>query len=148
MDRKTNLAIVEENRLYRESLRLALSQIDDFNIVLDGDTIDDIARISAVQFIDLVLLSIDVGKINGYDPLMQLRRRFPQLNILVLLDYPETCYYENAISKGANNAIPKFSGKEVIEQHVRSIMEKGLLCRKETSVRPNVNNNNVTTPNE
>lgn len=143
MDRKTNLAIVEENRLYRESLRLALSQIDDFNIVLDGDTIDDIARISAVQFIDLVLLSIDVGKINGYDPLMQLRRRFPQLNILVLLDYPETCYYENAISEGANDAIPKFSRKQVIEQHVRAIMEKRTSRKNHISFILNTNNDNV-----
>ena len=109
MDRKTNIIIVEENRLYRESLRLALSQIDDFNIVLDADTINDIGQISAIQFIDLVLLSIDVGKVNGYNPLTQLRRRFPQLKILILLDYPETCFYEIALNKGADDAIPKLA---------------------------------------
>jgi DNA-binding NarL/FixJ family response regulator len=140
MDRKTNIIIIEENRLYRESLRLALSQINDFNIVLDGDTIDDIARISAVQFIDLVLLSIDVGKVNGHDPLMQLRRRFPQLKILVLLDYPETCYYENAISEGANDAISKFSSKRTIEHHLRSILKVNENLQNEINIQSTTNN--------
>ena len=143
MDRKTNLAIVEENCLYRESLRSALSQIVDFNIVMDANTIDDIVRISANQFIDLVLLSIDVRKVNGYDALKQIRRIIPNVNILVLLDYPETCYYEHAMTEGANDAISKFSGKQVIDQHIRSIIEKSTLCRNETAIKSSANNDNV-----
>ncbi len=147
MDRKINLAIVEENRLYRESLRSVLSQIADFHIVRDEDTVNDIIQNLADQIIDIVLLSIDVGRPKGYDALKQIRRLFPQLNILVLLDYPETCFYENAMNEGADDAIPKFSGKRVIEQHVRSIMEKSTPQKNETSVRSSVNNDNVAPHN-
>ncbi len=147
MDGKINLAIVEENRLYRESLRSVLNQIADFHIVRDEDTVDDILQNLADQIIDIVLLSIDVGRPKGFDALKQLRRLFPQLNILVLLDYPETCYYEHAVTEGANDAIPKFSGKSVIEQHVRSIIEKSTLSRNEATVRPSVNNDNVAPHN-
>lgn len=147
MDGKINLAIVEENQLYRESLRSVLSQIADFHIVRDEDTVDNFVQIPANQLIDLVLLSVDVENAHGYDALKQIRRLFPQLNILVLLDYPETCYYEHAMTEGANDAIPKFSGKRVIEQHVRSIMEKSTLCKNESSVGPGANNDNVAPHN-
>ena len=123
MDEKINLAIVEENRLYRESLRSALSQINDFNIVLDGDSVDEIVRIPTEQSIDLVLLSVDVEKPQGYNALKQIRQLFPAMKILVLLDYPETCFYENALNKGANGAIPRTSGKREIEWHIRTIVE-------------------------
>jgi DNA-binding NarL/FixJ family response regulator len=124
MKKEITLALVGENRLYREGLRSALSQIADFNIVREEDTVDDLVKISVDQSIDLVLLSIDVEKPVGHDALNQILRLFPQMNILVLLDYPETCYYENAITEGASDAIPRFSGKRVIEQHIRSIMER------------------------
>jgi DNA-binding NarL/FixJ family response regulator len=90
-----------------------------------------------------VLLSVDVEKPQGYNALKQIRQLFPAMKILVLLDYPETCYYEHAMNEGANDAIPKFSGKRVIEQHVRSIMKKSTLRRNEALVRPSVNNDNV-----
>jgi DNA-binding NarL/FixJ family response regulator len=132
MNQKINIAIVEENCLFRESLRLALSQIVDFSIVLEGETVDTIVRTSAEQSIDSILLSVDAEKAHGYEALKHIRRLFPHVNILALLDYPETCYYEKAITEGANDAIPKCSTKEVIEQHVRYIMEKGPLYKKET----------------
>jgi hypothetical protein len=42
MDRKTNIIIVEMNRLHRESLHVAQSQIANFTILPDADTVDDI----------------------------------------------------------------------------------------------------------
>lgn len=143
MDRKINLAIVEKNRLYRGSLRSALSQIANFHIVRDEDTVDSFVQIPANQLIDLVLLSVDVENAHGYDALKQIRQLFPPIKILALLDYPETCFYESAMNNGANDAISKFSGKQVIEQHIRSIIEKRTLSRNAAPVRPSVNNDNV-----
>jgi DNA-binding NarL/FixJ family response regulator len=140
MEGKINLAIVEENRLYRESLRSALSQIADFNIMLEGDTVDDIVRVLVDQSIDLVLLSVDIEKSQGYNSLKQIRQLFPTMKILVLLDYPETCYYENAISEGANDAISKFSSKRTIEHHLRSILKVNENLQNEINIQSTTNN--------
>lgn len=121
MKKKTRIIIVEKNRLHRESLHLALSQIADFTVLPDADTADDIVRAAAEHRIDLVLLSHDIG--NGSADLTQLRRQFPALNILVLLDYADACFCDAAMNEGATDAIPRSSGKREIEQHIRTIME-------------------------
>ncbi len=121
MKRKTNIIIVEKNLLHRESLHLALSQIADFTVLTDADTVDDIIRSMAKHRIDLVLLSIDVDI--GYAVLKQIRRQFPTMIILVLSDYPEACFCDSAVNEGANGAIPRSSGKREIERHIRTIME-------------------------
>ncbi len=121
MDRKTNIIIVEKNRMHRDSLHVALSQIADFNVLPDADTVDDIIRTAAKHHIDLVLLSYDVG--NGSAELKQIRLQFPTINILVMIDYPDACFCDSAMNEGANGAIPRSSGKREIEQHIRTIME-------------------------
>lgn len=120
MDRKTSIIIVENNRLHRESLHVALSQIADFTVLPDANTVDDIVCAAIEHCIDLVLLSTNGG--NGSASLKQIRRQFPTINILVLLDYSDACFCESAIKEGANGAIPRFSGKREIEHHVRTIV--------------------------
>jgi DNA-binding NarL/FixJ family response regulator len=138
-----NIAIITSNDHYRESLKTVLNQIPRFKVTLVCRNRNDAATQIAGKTINVVLLDNAVCEDDSEGFVKQIHMLSPKAKILMLLNHIEECWYTQAMKSGADDAIPKFSGKRVIEQHVRSIMEKNTLCRNETSFKPSAKNDNV-----
>ena len=86
----TNIAIIEHNSFYRESLKTALNQIDDFNVVFDVDNIALIFDFSEQQNFQIILLDWIYYQTESVMKMLQL---YPNTKILILSNYIESCFF-------------------------------------------------------
>lgn len=92
-DRTINVIIVEDESLYREMLRVSLGQNPGMRIVgTYADPHDVLADASALR-VDAAIFDIDLSSdINGFELAMRLRRRHPQLGIVLLSNFREEAF--------------------------------------------------------
>jgi len=117
-----NIAIIESNVLFRESLKTALNQISDFRVVLSSDFDSGILQMLSVSNVDVVLLDGIIGAAKKYEALKQIHALYPHIDILVMSDYPEQLYSDDVLREGASGVIFKHFGKRTIEKEIRRMV--------------------------
>jgi len=86
-----NIVIIDQNIIYRESLKTALDQIPDFKVVWDMDNSGSLETINNGQ-VDLILIDYsDFVKINGNELMLKAVSRWPGVKFLLLTTYKEEC---------------------------------------------------------
>ncbi|TNE54368.1 MAG: response regulator transcription factor [Bacteroidetes bacterium] len=87
MNAKINLAIVDDHLLFRQGLRLLLTERDEFNIL--GDWSNGQEFLSALENgnmeeVEVVLLDIQMPIMDGFETLVKLKRSYPKIKVLML----------------------------------------------------------------
>jgi len=110
-----NIVIIEQNKIYRESLKVALNQIYDFNVVCDIENISYPENITNVE-INLILIDCSFGKIVCNEIMNKTLSVWPEVRFLLLADYKQECNIHKAKSC---DIILKNSSKEEFEIKIR-----------------------------
>ena len=115
--------IVEDHPLYAEALRLTISgSMSDVHI-LHATTLDEAkALLGEQKEIDLVLLDLWLPDTHGFDGLIELRRLFPMLPIVIVSAFANENVVEKAVVCGAAGFIPKSAGKEALLQGLTNVL--------------------------
>lgn len=114
-----NIIITEQNKVFRESLRTALNQISDFNIILDSDTESYPESIYKKDVHLIIIDSYYLGKNNRINTIINARNIWNSVKILVMINYKEECYncFDNNIDH-----IFKNSSKKEFENKIRELL--------------------------
>lgn len=112
-----NIIIIEQNKVFRESLKTALDQIPDFKVVLDTDN-DSYSETFNKEDIQLTLIDSFLGKSKCSRIIISIRNLWPSMKFLIMINYKEEC--EN---NGNNNIgyIFKNSTKKEYEDKIREL---------------------------
>jgi DNA-binding NarL/FixJ family response regulator len=111
-----NIVIIEQNKTYRESLKTALSQVNDFKVVFDAGDNRFPETISNVQ-VNLLLLDYSFGEVKCNETITAALSIWPAVKILYLTNYKEECDL-NFIN--TDQAILKNSSKKEFEDKIRA----------------------------
>jgi len=111
-----NIVIIEQNKIFRESLKTALSQVNDFKVVFDADNSVFPETISNVQ-VNLLLIDYDLGEVTCNETITKVCSVWPDARILYLTNYKEECDL-NFIN--TDQAILKNSSKKEFEDKIRA----------------------------
>jgi|GEM_PF-1284205 len=106
-----NIAVIEQNKIYRESLGTVLNQINDFNVVYCGDNLDDLIQHHEKDKIALILID--------YHLLGQITKLFYDIKIISISDFDEIYPEENLSAKGIAGVIFKNTSKKELEKKIR-----------------------------
>jgi len=111
-----NIAIVENNNFYRESLKTALNQIVDFDVVFDSDNLNSLFQNFEILDFQIILLDLIF-----YQPenISKILKSMPEIKILILSNFSEKCFFENSLF----DFIPKCSNKNLFEQKIRKLLK-------------------------
>jgi DNA-binding NarL/FixJ family response regulator len=126
-----NLLIADDHAVVRKGLRLLFKQYPDMNIVdeaIDGE--DALYKLRANQ-VDIVLLDIDMPKMNGITAIRHIRKEIPRTKILILSMHPEKVYAISALKAGASGFVSKEADTETIINAIRKIHEGGIYISNE-----------------
>jgi len=115
-----NIVIIEQNKVYRESLKTALSQVNDFKVVFDADNCRFPETISNVQ-VNLLLLDYSFGKITCDKTIAAALSIWPAVRFLFLTNHKEECNYD---SIKTTDFISKTLSKKEFEDKIRAQQSK------------------------
>lgn len=120
---KIEVAIVDDHQIVRQALSSLLNCMDNINstiLACDGnDIIDQIRKRNSEP--DICIVDINMRGMNGFDTVVELRKRWPQIGILVLTQYCMEEYILKMIINGAHGYLLKGCSAREMELAINSI---------------------------
>lgn len=104
---KIRVAIADDHQMVREGLRLLLESIEDIEVVSEASDGNEALEHVATFLPDVVILDLQMPKLDGLAVTKIVRRDYPQVNVIVLTVHAEEEYVEEAMNLGASGYILK-----------------------------------------
>lgn len=102
------ILVVDDQLLYAEALTVLLHEQERIQVVgiaADGrEAVEQAARLRP----DVVLMDIEMPRLDGISATKRIRRRFPHTKVVVMTALTEPKYHEQALGAGAETCIQKF----------------------------------------
>ena len=116
-----NIAIVEQNKLYREGLKVLLNQTPDFRVVFDTDNNSDFLQFLKTNSTDIVFIGFECIETQCSKKLLEFIKLHPETKIIVLTPSLEICRYETLIQTYCMDVMLRNSTKKDFNNHIREI---------------------------
>lgn len=105
---KTRVAIVDDNNFLIKSTKESLSFFEDISIVFTANNgLECLQKLSENKNTDLILMDIDMPKQNGIEATALIKRKYPQVKIIMLTIFDNDEQIFNAIQAGADGYLLK-----------------------------------------
>lgn len=119
------VVVADDHPLFRQAMLLAIEGLgeDEESIVLEASSIDEVRRIASAEHdLDLLLLDLRMPGMDGFVGLVELRRDFPQLPVVIVSATDEQRVIREAHALGASGYIPKTLAREQIEDALQQVL--------------------------
>ena len=120
---KKRLLLVEDHALMRAGIRALLSQEPDLEIV--GEAINGRDAIAAVEALnpDLIVMDLSMQGTNGIGAIAAIKRRHPEIRILVVTMHTAEEYIHESLKAGADGYMLKDASQTELCLAVRRVLD-------------------------
>jgi DNA-binding NarL/FixJ family response regulator len=106
------IIIVDDHRLFRSGLKYLLEDTGKYRIVAEVANGFELLEILEKVKPELVIMDIEMPKMNGIEATRLALSKYPELKILILSMYSETEYYNALVDYGIKGFLPKDADNE------------------------------------
>jgi two-component system, NarL family, response regulator NreC len=119
---KTRVVIADDSKLFREGIKAIFD--GDAEIEVVGEAKDGFEAIRAIKLKkpDLLLLDMSMPRLNGISVILDIRREFKDLKILVLTMHDDGSFIHEAFTAGVNGFCVKDTSLDELLLAVHSLM--------------------------
>lgn len=96
-----NILIVDDHQLFREGVKRILDYEESFNVVAEGDDGSEVIELYQQHQPDVVLMDINMPKMNGVEATKMLVQQFPSAKVIMLSIHDDESYVTHALQSGA-----------------------------------------------
>jgi len=120
------LFIVDDHSVLRAGLRALLEAEPDMHVV--GEANDGASCLSLVTKTqpDVILLDINMPKMNGLEALKRLRKKIPQSKVLILTMHDDADYLRQALQEGSAGYVLKQAAGDELIMAIRTVHSGGV----------------------
>jgi two-component system response regulator NreC len=122
MNEKRRILIVEDHTLLRVGLRALLEQDPTIEIAGEAGNGRDALRSIATLSPHLVLMDLTMPGTNGIEAIAEIKRRYPQVRVLVLTLHRADEYIHESLKAGADGYILKDATHDELRVAIRSVL--------------------------
>lgn len=102
------ILIADDHPLFRQALTITLKAEFDDLVVLEAESISKLQQIlSEETSLDLLLLDLDIPGAQGFNNLICVRQKHPELGVIIVSGFEDQDNIHKAMSHGAAGFIPK-----------------------------------------
>lgn len=125
------VAIADDHAVIRKGLQLFMNEDEDVNLVAEAADGEQLLELLKKIPVDVLLLDIDMPKINGLAILREVEISFPRLKTIVLSMHPEKIYGINARRMGAKGYLSKDNDPKMIIEAIKAVASGKLIFTDE-----------------
>ena len=119
--KKIRLLLAEDHTIVREGLRSLIDSSKDVEVVGEvGDGREALKKVEEIE-LDIVLMDIRMPGLNGIEATRQIKKRFPDVKVLILSMHPDEEYVLEALRAGASGYILKQAAHEELFTAIRAV---------------------------
>src|SRR5262245_4895311 len=120
----TRFLIIDDHPLFREALQSAVQlEYPDVETVEARSVAEALDLLGGPKPFDLALLDLSIPGVHGFEGLLQLRTRHPELPVVVVSGHEEPKIISEALSYGAAGFIPKSVRRADLADAIRAVMD-------------------------
>ncbi|HVU27575.1 MAG TPA: response regulator transcription factor [Verrucomicrobiae bacterium] len=142
-----NVAIVEDNRSFREKLENYLNETPGYQCVCVCDSAEDAIRMIPRRAPDVVLMDIHLPNMSGVDCTRRLKELCPSVRILILTVYEDNDRIFGALKAGASGYLLKRADPDDILRAIQEVKQGGAPMSSQIAYRV-VESFRETTPDQ
>ncbi|CAK7067708.1 DNA-binding response regulator [Tissierella sp. P1] len=117
---KIRIAIIDDEKLIREGLKIILSSYSDIDVIAMGESGYDALELCTLNEIDLVLMDIRMPMCDGVLGTQLIKDKFPNTKVLILTTFKDIEYIQEALKKGASGYLLKDSSYDLIYEGIKA----------------------------
>ena len=122
---KINIIIVDDHKIFRDGLILLLNNFDYVTVVGQASNGEEFLQLIDRAVPDIVLMDINMPKMNGIEATKQALKKYPEIKIIALTTFANDEYIEQMISAGVEGYMLKRSDIEDFEKAIKKVAEGG-----------------------
>lgn len=151
MAEKIRILLVDDHAVLRAGLTALLNAEADMTVV--GEAGDGVVAIAVAQAMqpDVILLDINMPKLNGLDALTGLRTAAPQSRVLVLTMHDDQTYLRQVLALGGAGYLLKQAADNELLTAIRTVYYGGTFlhpAHAQALLAPNTQDTTTTTPTD
>ncbi|TGA95877.1 response regulator transcription factor [Sporolactobacillus shoreae] len=121
----TTIALIDDHRLFREGVKRILDMEPDFEVVAEGDDGSTAEKLIEETNPDVVLMDINMPKLNGVEATRQLIKNHPGLKVIILSIHDDESYVTHVLKSGALGYLLKEMDADSMIEAVRIVAQGG-----------------------
>ena len=126
MMKPIRVVLVDDHQLFRQGLRALLEDLQDIEVVGEAGDGEDALSLVATLEPDVVLMDIEMPKVNGFSAIKKLSQEQNKARCIVLSMYASRQYVDRALTAGARGYLLKEANVGELELAIRSVLEGAL----------------------
>ena len=125
----TRIVLADDHTILRDGIRALLSAEADLEVVGEASNGTEVLAILETIPVDVVLMDVQMPVLDGFATMPELRRRFPEVHVLVLTMLDHENYVARMLEAGALGYVLKNAAISEITHAIRTVAAGNLfLC--------------------
>lgn len=121
----TSIVIIDDHQLFREGVKRILEFEPSFEVVAEGDDGSEALKLVEKYHPDVIIMDINMPKINGVEATRNLIENYPDSKVLILSIHDDENYVSHALKTGATGYILKEMDADALVDAVKVVAEGG-----------------------
>jgi two-component system response regulator DevR len=135
MTNRIRLLIVDDHEVVRLGLRTLLTDEADLEVVAEAGTAEQALVQVANHHPDVVILDIQLPGRSGLEACQEIRRKFPETQVVILTSHGGESFAEQALRAGAAGYVLKQVGNEELVRAIRAARRGEIALDPRTAAR-------------
>ena len=132
------VAVVDDHKIVADGLERLINESGTTSVVGKAYSVTECRKLLKTGQPDVLLLDISLPDGNGIELCPEIKRKYPQVKILMLTSYGELATITHALDAGADGYVLKNSMPEEVLEGIRTVAEGGrFLCDRVNSLLQN-----------
>lgn len=119
------IIIIDDHQLFREGVKRILAMEDGLEVVAEGEDGSEAIELVGQYEPDVVLMDINMPKVNGVEATRELVSKFPDIKVLILSIHDDETYVTHVLKTGAAGYLLKEMDAEALIEAVKVVGNGG-----------------------
>ncbi len=125
MDDSVKIILVDDHEIFRKGLKVVLNKLKYAKVIAEAANGEDFLKLLKDNSPDIILMDIQMPKMNGIDATTAALKINPDLNIIALTMFNENDYIQSMIDAGVKGFLMKNINKETLDKAIQTVVNGG-----------------------
>ncbi|PLR82591.1 response regulator [Bacillus sp. V33-4] len=121
----TKIVIIDDHQLFREGVKRILDFENSFEVLAEGDDGSEAIELVEQNQPDVVIMDINMPRINGVEATRQLIDKYPDTRVIILSIHDDENYVTHALKSGASGYLLKEMDADALVEAVKVVADGG-----------------------
>jgi len=135
MSKKIKLALVDDEQLILEGIRMLLSMEKDISVdymtTVASQFVEYLETLGKENFPDIAMIDIQMQPMDGFELVEILKKKHPDLKIIILSSHYKSSVLGYMVKLGVSAFLPKNSNKKSFIEAIEAVDKNGMYFTKE-----------------